>query len=107
MKYKLTDKAKQSPLLVPLPFYPHENVGVGGNYEVNTGARCASCSPQEQAAFEKENAGKPKRFFREAEPHEYEAIAEAYKASNGIPGYLIIIPDEPKPQVQPAEKDKK
>lgn len=105
MNYQLTEKALESPLLITLPFYPHENVGVGGPYVVNTEARCGSCSAEEQRAFEAEQAGKPKRSFREALPHEYLKIAEAYKSSNGIPGYLIIVPDEvPQASKQPDKK---
>lgn len=107
MNYKITDQAKKNPLLVPLPYYPHENVGVGGKYEVNEFGRCPSCGPEDQAAFDAEQAGKPKRFFREAEPSEYLAIAEHYKSSNGIPGYLIIIPDEvPQAAKQPVVEKK-
>jgi len=105
MAYKITDKAKQNPLLIPLPYYPHENVGVGGPYEVHASARCASCSADEQAAFEADQAGKPKRVFREAEPAEYLAIAEHYKATKGIPGILLLLPDDqPQASKQPDKK---
>ena len=104
MGYKITDKAKQNPLLIPLPYYPHENVGVGGPYEVNASARCSSCSADEQAAFEADQVGKPKRSFREAEPAEYQAIAEHYKATKGIPGILLLVADEQAALKQTAEK---
>lgn len=107
MKYELTQLALESPLLITLPFYPHENVGVGGPYVVNTAARCGSCSAEEQRVFEAEQSAKPKRSFREAMPHEYLAIAEAYKATGGIPGYLIVIPDEFAPKQVKAEPEKK
>lgn len=104
MGYKITDAAKASPLLIPLPYYPHENVGVGGPYEVNASARCSSCSADEQAAFEAEQVGKPKRFFREAEPGEYQAIAEHYKATKGIPGILLLVADEQPQASKQTEK---
>lgn len=97
MGYKITDKAKESPIAVPLPG-SKEYVGVGGKYSINEAANCPTCSPEQQAAWEAEQAGKPKRFYREAEPHEYAILVEQYKASGGIPGYLIYIPDEPKAQ---------
>ena len=104
MAYKITEQARQNPNLFPLPYYPHELVGVGGNYEVNEVANCPSCNPEQQAAFDKEQINKPKRFFREAEPHEYEALSEQYKGSGGIPGYLINIPTESKPQAVAEKK---
>ncbi len=98
MKYVITDLAKQNPNLFQLP--SGEFVGVGGPYEVNGSARCGSCTAKEQAEFDKQQAGKPKRTFREALPHEYEILAKQYEGSGGIPGYLIIVPDEPKPAQQ-------
>lgn len=99
MKYEITDKAKENPLLIQLD--TGEWVGVGAKYEVNAGSSCGSCSAAEKAVFEKKNARKEKRSFREALPHEYQQIAKSYEKSGGIPGYLIIVPDEPKPQIQP------
>jgi len=102
MGYKITEKAKDSPIAVPLPG-SKEYVGVGGKYEINEAANCPTCSPEQQEAWEAERSAKPKRFYREAEPHEYTILAEQYKASGGIPQYLIYIPDEPKA----APQDKK
>ena len=96
MGYKITDKAKENPNLFPSPLNPRELIGVGGKYFVNETAQCPTCSPEDRLTWEKEQASKERRFYREAEPHEYEALAEQYKASGGIPQYLIYIPDEPK-----------
>lgn len=102
-KYHLTELAKQSPLLIPLPS-TGEYVGVGGPYTVNAGENCGSCSQEQKKAFAAKNAGKPQRQYREALPHEYLEIAEAYRASNGIPSYLIIIPDTPVAEEKPKQQ---
>lgn len=104
MAYKVTDKAKETPNLFPNPFNNKEFIGVGGKYFVNDTAKCPTCSPEQQKAWEKEQAAKERRFYREAEPHEYEALALQYKASGGIPGYLIFIPDQEKKAEAPDKK---
>jgi len=38
-------------------------------------------------------------------PHEYALIAEQYKASHGIPGYLIIIPERQAEQLKEQKKE--
>lgn len=103
MNYKITDKAKADPIAVPLPI-SKEYVGVGGKYEINETANCPSCSPEQQVDFEKQQSIKPKRFYREAEPHEYQALVEQYAASGGIPQYLILIPDQPAQKAETKEK---
>jgi len=101
MGYKITEKAKQNPIAVVLPG-SKEYVGVGGKYEIKGSSNCATCSPEQREEQEKAQAVQPKRFYREAEPHEYTILVEQYKASGGIPQYLIYIPDEPK--AAPQEK---
>lgn len=97
MKYQITEQAIQSPILVALPTYPHENVGIGGKYYVKEGSNCATCAKEVVKDLKGESGAKERRFFREALDHEYVAICEQYKSTGGIPGYLIIIPDEAKP----------
>ena len=97
MKYEITEQAKQSPLLVSLPT-TNEYVGVGAPYVVNDAAKCPSCNQEELVAFEAANKNAKPRQYREALPHEYALIAEQYKATHGIPGYLIIIPEQLKEQ---------
>lgn len=103
MNIHITELAKQSPLLIPLPS-TGEYVGVGGPYTVKAGENCGSCSQKQKEAFKAKNAGKPPRQYREALPHEYEEIAEAYRASNGIPQYLIIVPDKPVVEEKPKQQ---
>jgi len=104
MKFEITEQAKQSPLLISLPT-TGEWVGVGAPYLVNDAARCPSCNEQELVAFEAANKNVKPRQYREALPHEYALIAEQYKASHGIPGYLIIIPERQAEQLKEQKKE--
>lgn len=114
-RYHITERAKESPLLVAIPS-TKEYVGIGGVYEVSERVNCAGCSEKQREAKIAAAKSKPKKVYREALPHEYEEIVLAYHKTKGIPEYLILLPPDETPahlagaldgEEQKAKKNKK